>query len=123
MARKAATKISTPAAKQNGAGIKSASAAKTAAEMKKPGTKKRPASDDEDFEKDSPVEKQDKKQAAKRQKKAGKKDDGVALAERTPISALAKPMYLGAHVSAAGGMSRSLVQIDLLHGSVVGRRK
>ena len=44
--------------------------------------------------------------AKKRKTKAKAKDsdeDAMPLAERTTIAALKKPMYIGAHVSAAGG--------------------
>lgn len=43
--------------------------------------------------------------AAKRRKttKAAKETDTMPLAERTAVSSLKKTMYIGAHVSAAGG--------------------
>lgn len=46
----------------------------------------------------------DSAKAAKKTKKKGKADDdGMVLAERTAVSSLKKAMYIGAHVSAAGG--------------------
>lgn len=42
--------------------------------------------------------------AAPKKRKTKKSDDnGMPLAERTVVSALGKAMYIGAHVSAAGG--------------------
>ena len=45
------------------------------------------------------------KPSAKKRKTKGKDkdEDAMPLAERTAIAALKKPMYIGAHVSAAGG--------------------
>lgn len=46
-----------------------------------------------------------KKPAPKKRKtKKDKEDDMAPLAERTAVSSLKKAMYIGAHVSAAGGM-------------------
>lgn len=41
--------------------------------------------------------------AKKRKTGKTKEEDAMPIAERTAISALKKPMYIGAHVSAAGG--------------------
>lgn len=41
----------------------------------------------------------------KKRKAKGKGDDEMILAERTAVSTLGKAMYIGAHVSAAGGIS------------------
>lgn len=40
----------------------------------------------------------------KKRKVKGKEDDTMPLADRTPVSSLKKAMYIGAHVSGAGGM-------------------
>ncbi|KAI5862109.1 DNA lyase [Durotheca rogersii] len=52
----------------------------------------------------------DQPPARKPQRKAGKgkSQDAMALAPRTPIDALKKLMYIGAHVSAAGGVQSSI---------------
>lgn len=65
---------------------------------------------DEDHECDSHGEEAEeaKKPVPKKRKTAKKenKDEDMApLAERTAVSSLKKAMYIGAHVSAAGGMS------------------
>ncbi|KAH8890984.1 DNA-lyase [Thozetella sp. PMI_491] len=50
-----------------------------------------------------------KKPATKKQKtKVGKHDDNMPLAERTAVSSLKKAMYIGAHVSGAGGVHNSI---------------
>lgn len=41
--------------------------------------------------------------AVKKRKTKAKGEDAAPLAERTAVSSLKKPMYIGAHVSAAGG--------------------
>lgn len=43
------------------------------------------------------------KTAPKKRKTKAKEEDAMPLAERTAIPSLKKAMYLGAHVSAAGG--------------------
>ncbi|TLS26200.1 hypothetical protein PpBr36_05275 [Pyricularia pennisetigena] len=49
------------------------------------------------------------KPAAKRQKTVkGKEEDIMPLAERTVVSTLKRAMYIGAHVSAAGGVQNSV---------------
>ncbi|PNY24456.1 DNA-(Apurinic or apyrimidinic site) lyase [Tolypocladium capitatum] len=46
--------------------------------------------------------------AKKRKTKAAKDADSMPLAERTAVSSLKKAMYIGAHVSAAGGVHNSV---------------
>ncbi len=41
--------------------------------------------------------------APKKRKTKGKDEDSMPLAERTAVTSLKKAMYIGAHVSAAGG--------------------
>lgn len=41
--------------------------------------------------------------SAKKRKTKGKEEDTMPLVERTATTALRKPMYIGVHVSAAGG--------------------
>ncbi|KAM7224227.1 Xylose isomerase-like, TIM barrel-containing domain containing protein [Rhypophila decipiens] len=60
-------------------------------------------SDDEDVKNESPAE---KKKAKARP--ASKKQDNMPLAERTVITSLKRPMYIGAHVSGAGGVQNSV---------------
>lgn len=48
------------------------------------------------------------KAAKKRKTAKGKAEDLVALATRTVIDTLKKPMYIGAHVSSAGGVQNSI---------------
>jgi AP endonuclease-1 len=43
------------------------------------------------------------KPAKKRKTKAKEEENGMPLAERTAVASLKKAMYIGAHVSAAGG--------------------
>ena len=61
---------------------------------------------DEDFENVEPVE--EKISAAKKRKttKGAKAGENMKLAERTAVSSLKKAMYIGAHVSGAGGSSQ-----------------
>ena len=87
----------------NGSAVKSVSVTKTKVEVKKPASKKRQSTANDDFECDSHNEGEDKK-PAKRRKTAGKKEDNMVFAERTAISSLKKAMYIGAHVSSAGGV-------------------
>lgn len=44
--------------------------------------------------------------AAKKRKTKAKDEGSAPAAERTAVSSLKKPMYIGAHISAAGGMCR-----------------
>ncbi|KAL6887846.1 xylose isomerase-like protein [Trichoderma evansii] len=46
--------------------------------------------------------------AVKKRKGKGKGDDEMILAERTAVSTLGKAMYIGAHVSAAGGVQNAV---------------
>ncbi|KAH7326740.1 xylose isomerase-like protein [Stachybotrys elegans] len=46
--------------------------------------------------------------ASKKRKTKTSADDSMPLAERTAVSALKKAMYIGAHVSAAGGVQNSV---------------
>ncbi len=66
-------------------------------------TKKRTKAS-EDHE-DTPVE-EPTKPAKKRKTTKAKEEDAMPLAERTVVSSLKKGMYIGAHVSAAGGKYR-----------------
>ncbi|KAK4165701.1 xylose isomerase-like protein [Cladorrhinum sp. PSN259] len=72
---------------------------------------------DEEIENTDPVEggKDDedkpqapKKPAPKKRKTASKGDDNVPLASRTEISSLKRAMYIGAHVSGAGGVQNAI---------------
>ncbi|KAI0889884.1 xylose isomerase-like protein [Annulohypoxylon maeteangense] len=65
---------------------------------------KRKIEDDEDDVEPTP----EPKAAKKRKTAKGKVEDLVALATRTVIDTLKKPMYIGAHVSSAGGVQNSI---------------
>lgn len=70
---------------------------------------------EEDHECDSHGEEADevKKPAPKKRKtKKDKEKDMAPLAERTAVSSLKKAMYIGAHVSGAGGTLPSLLSIS-----------
>lgn len=108
----------TTTAKLNGVGKVKVEAKVEEEETKKVVTSKRKApaavvkeeedEDDDEFKKeDSPVEQKTKKPAAKKRKI--KEDDSMPLAARTPIASLKRAMYIGAHVSGAGGMLKSLI--------------
>ncbi|KAL1870476.1 DNA-(apurinic or apyrimidinic site) lyase [Diaporthe australafricana] len=101
--------------KANGAAAK-AKVTKTKAEAatprKKTASKKRKAADDtedEDHECDSHNEaEQDEKEKPGPKKRKTKKDkeaEAMPLAERTTVGSLKRAMYIGAHVSGAGGRS------------------
>ncbi|KAI1083167.1 xylose isomerase-like protein [Whalleya microplaca] len=71
--------------------------------------KKRKATKEEDEEEESEVA-ADKPKTTKKRKSAAKAkpEDTMPLAERTAINALQKSMYIGAHVSSAGGVHNSI---------------
>jgi len=98
------TVVKTSVAIRNGSAKKSTSVTKSRVDIKKPTSKKRQSPDEADFECDSHHEDEDKK-PAKRRKTAGKKVDDMVLAGRTAVSSLKNAMYIGAHVSSAGGTS------------------
>ncbi|KAM7194747.1 Xylose isomerase-like, TIM barrel-containing domain containing protein [Rhypophila sp. PSN 637] len=61
-------------------------------------------SDDEDVKNENPAEEKKKGKA----RPSSKKQDNMPLAERTVITSLKRPMYIGAHVSGAGGVQNSV---------------
>ncbi|OBT61689.1 hypothetical protein VE03_09401 [Pseudogymnoascus sp. 23342-1-I1] len=64
---------------------------------------------DEDSEDDEKtVEKPAKKPVKKRKTKEEAENDGMPLAARTAVATLKRKMYIGAHISAAGGVQNSL---------------
>ncbi|GKT41973.1 DNA-(apurinic or apyrimidinic site) lyase 1 [Colletotrichum spaethianum] len=78
---------------------------------KKPSTKRKAASDDEHESCGSCAEEEEEKPAKKRKTAAkgkAKKEDDMPLADRTAVSSLKKAMYIGAHVSGAGGVQNSI---------------
>ncbi|KAK2022405.1 apurinic endonuclease [Colletotrichum zoysiae] len=97
-------------------GIKSTTVAAAAksktATSKKPAPKRKAASDDEHESCGSCAEKEEEEKPAKKRKTAAKgkakKEDDMPPAERTAISSLKKAMYIGAHVSGAGGVQNSI---------------
>ncbi|KUI53908.1 DNA-(apurinic or apyrimidinic site) lyase 1 [Cytospora mali] len=69
--------------------------------------------EEEELECDSHAEEEDeeeneKPQPKKRKTKKEKEDDAMPLAERTVVSSLKRAMYIGAHVSGAGGVQNSV---------------
>ncbi|KAK0618157.1 xylose isomerase-like protein [Bombardia bombarda] len=108
----------TVSAKSNGTGVKKETAdVETKVEVKKTNVAKRKApapatiKDEDDSEDDSPVKKETaKKPAAKKRKTkvATKGDDNMILAPRTAVTSLKRAMYIGAHVSGAGGVQNSI---------------
>ncbi|KAK1981446.1 xylose isomerase-like protein [Colletotrichum cereale] len=78
---------------------------------KKPAPKRKASSDDEHESCGSCAEKEEEKPAKKRKTAAkgkAKKEDDMPLADRTAVSSLKKTMYIGAHVSGAGGVQNSI---------------
>lgn len=73
-------------------------------EVEKKAISKRKSVAESDFEPEEPAEEAKKPAAKKRKTKAGKEDENMPLAARTAISSLKKAMYIGAHVSGAGGL-------------------
>ncbi|KAF9879193.1 hypothetical protein CkaCkLH20_03426 [Colletotrichum karsti] len=76
----------------------------------KPAPKRKVESDDEHEECGSCAEEEEK--PAKKRKTAAKgkakKEDDMPIADRTAVSSLKKAMYIGAHVSGAGGVQNSI---------------
>lgn len=102
------------AEKVNGAAVKTKKAIKTEAEpvaatQQKQRQKRKTAevkAEEEELECDSHAEEEDeedKPKPKKRKTKKEKEDEAMPLAERTVVSSLKKAMYIGAHVSGAGG--------------------
>lgn len=97
----------TTATRTNGTKSTSIAATQTkSTAAKKPVAKRKAASDDEHESCGSCAEKDEEKPAKKRKTAAkgkAKKEDDMPLADRTAVSSLKKAMYIGAHVSGAGG--------------------
>jgi AP endonuclease 1 len=98
-------------------GINGASS-KVKTEATKANVKRKAAADDEDDDGDfhSAAEEKENIKPAKKAKTAkakGKSGDDMKLADRTAISSLAKAMYIGAHVSAAGGKYHKLPKYQI----------
>lgn len=74
--------------------------AKTEKAASKKSAPKRKAEPEDDEKEDA---KSAKAAPKKRKTTKQKEEDSMPLADRTPISSLGKAMYIGAHVSAAGG--------------------
>ncbi|KAK3397625.1 xylose isomerase-like protein [Sordaria brevicollis] len=65
--------------------------------------------EDEDIENKDPVEEETKKPAPKKRKtKASAEEDAAPLAARTPVESMKRKLYIGAHVSSAGGVQNSI---------------
>jgi AP endonuclease 1 len=96
------TKVKKTVVKTNGSDTKSVTITKGTVEVKKTSSKKRASPQDEDLACESHDEKEETK-PTKRRKTTGKKDDNMILENRTAIASLKHAMYIGAHVSGAGG--------------------
>lgn len=115
------SKVAKTASAVNTAALKLAAKASTASLKRK--AKDEPEDDDEHLEVKAEIKaeeevetkvvaasKEDVKSAAKKAKatKKAKTDDDAPLAERTDVATLKKAMYIGAHVSSAGGVQNSV---------------
>lgn len=69
----------------------------------KPAPKRKIKDEDEDVEEEKIVEKPAKKVVKKRKTKEEAENDAMPVAARTAVATLKKKMYIGAHISAAGG--------------------
>ncbi|KAK1996363.1 AP endonuclease [Colletotrichum falcatum] len=102
----------TTTTKTNGTKSTTVAATKSkTATSKKPAPKRKAASDDEHESCGSCAEEEEEKPAKKRKTAArgkAKKEDDMPLADRTAVSSLKKAMYIGAHVSGAGGVQNSI---------------
>ncbi|ROV91282.1 hypothetical protein VSDG_07779 [Cytospora chrysosperma] len=107
------------AEKVNGAAVKAKKVIKTEAEpvaatQQKQRQKRKAAevkAEEEELECDSHAEEEDeedKPRPKKRKTKKEQEDEAMPLAERTVVSSLKKAMYIGAHVSGAGGVQNSV---------------
>lgn len=90
--------------KANGKSKKAASIEVTV-EVANKGISKRKSAASFEVELDGSTEEPKKPAAKKRKTKAEKEDEKMPLAARTVISSMKRAMYIGAHVSGAGGLS------------------
>ncbi|KXH51477.1 apurinic endonuclease [Colletotrichum simmondsii] len=104
----------TTTTKTNGTKTTAVAATKTetVAAAKKAPVKRKVASEDEHEACGSCAEDEEEKPAKKRKttvaKGKAKKEDDMPLADRTAVSSLKRAMYIGAHVSGAGGVQNSI---------------
>jgi AP endonuclease-1 len=95
-------------------GAETTAVAETKVEVtKRKASKRKSEIDGEDIDNVNPAEvaeAADKKPSAKKRKTASKKDaeDTMPLAARTAIPSLKRAMYIGAHISAAGGVPNAI---------------
>ncbi|KAJ4421995.1 DNA-(apurinic or apyrimidinic site) lyase [Gnomoniopsis sp. IMI 355080] len=86
-------------------------------------SKKRKAADESDIEEDHECDshgedaKEEEPAPKKRKSKKDKEDDMAPLAARTAVSSLKKAMYIGAHVSGAGGVQNSITNAVQIGGN------
>nr|MCV5142770.1 hypothetical protein [Escherichia coli] len=59
----------------------------------------------ENIENKDSVQEEAKKPAPKKRKTKASEEDATPLATRTPVESMKRKLYIGAHVSSAGGMS------------------
>ncbi|OBT93112.1 hypothetical protein VE01_08969 [Pseudogymnoascus verrucosus] len=85
-----------------------ASKSKIEAEISPPPTKRKIKDEDSDDEEEKIIEKPAKKPVKKRKTKEEAENDAMPVAARTAVATLKRKMYIGAHISAAGGVQNSL---------------
>ncbi|KAL5350623.1 DNA-(apurinic or apyrimidinic site) lyase [Pseudogymnoascus australis] len=78
------------------------------AEISPPPLKRKIKDEDEDEEEEKVTEKPAKKAVKKRKTKEEAENDAMPIAVRTAVATLKRKMYIGAHISAAGGVQNSL---------------
>ncbi|OBT78058.1 hypothetical protein VF21_03123 [Pseudogymnoascus sp. 05NY08] len=81
---------------------------KQEAEISPPPTKRKIKDEDSDDEEEKIIEKPAKKPVKKRKTKEEAENDAMPVAARTAVATLKRKMYIGAHISAAGGVQNSL---------------
>lgn len=90
--------------KTNGKSKKTAASVEVTVDVAKKGINKRKSATSFEVELNGSAEKPKKPVAKKRKTKAAKEDEKMPLAARTVIASMKRAMYIGAHVSGAGGL-------------------
>ncbi|KAF3806675.1 DNA-(apurinic or apyrimidinic site) lyase 1 [Colletotrichum gloeosporioides] len=101
--------------KANGSKSATTTAAKTKTTAAPKAAPKRKVESEDEHEECGSCAEEEEKPAKKRKTAAkgkAKKEDDMPLAERTAVSSLKKAMYIGAHVSAAGGTDSPRLSYD-----------
>ncbi|KAK3355841.1 xylose isomerase-like protein [Neurospora tetraspora] len=92
-------------------GVKKEVVVKKVAATKRKGKAQEEENDDddaEDIENKDPVQQDTKKPAPKKRKTKASEEDATPLAARTPVESMKRKLYIGAHVSSAGGVQNSI---------------